>query len=283
MNEQKVGMFSKGRWLLLIVFPLVVGILLSMAVPQPIIGLIYFNDAIYDFSAKELITQLTYARDHPEVRAVVIVLNSPGGTVVDTEAVYMEIARLREKKPVVTLIEGVAASGGYYVAVGTDYIIAKPSSEVGNVGVLTYLPDIPSVEENLYSTGPYKLWGSPRDTVIRELEMIKQGFLQAVLLGRGKALKTDEQTILRGQIWLGSEALRMGLVDQLGSLGHAVEKAAAMARVSHYRSEDLRPLSGLPEISYFPFFIERPDGSLTAYPRKPGIYLLYIPTMEGAR
>ncbi|NPV85582.1 MAG: S49 family peptidase [Anaerolineae bacterium] len=283
MDEQKVGMFSKGRWLLLIVLPLVMGILLSIAVPQPIIGLIYFNDAIYDFSAKELITQLTYARDHPEVRAVVIVLNSPGGTVVDTEAVYMEIARLREKKPVITLIEGMAASGGYYVAVGTDYIIAKPSSEVGNVGVLTYLPDIPSVEEDLYSTGPYKLWGSPRDTVIRELEMIKQGFLQAVLLGRGKALKTDEQTILRGQIWLGSEALRMGLVDQLGSLSHAIEKAAAMARVSHYRSEDLRPLSGLPEISYLPFFVEYPDGRLTSYPRKPGIYLLYIPTMEGAR
>ncbi len=114
---------------------LIIGILLSLLIPKPVIGVIRLNDAIYAQTANDLIAQITYAREHPEVRAVVLVLDSPGGTVVDTEAVYMELSRLRQSKPVVTWVSGMAASGAYYLSSGTDYVVAVPSSEVGNVGV----------------------------------------------------------------------------------------------------------------------------------------------------
>jgi len=281
MNEQKIpGLLGKGGWFLLIILPIIIGFLISFLIPRPIIGVINLNDAIYDLTAKEMVTQLTYAYDHPEVRAVIISLNSPGGTVTDTEAIFLEIARLRQKKPVITLIGGMAASGAYYLSVGTDFIIANPSSEVGNVGVWNYLPYPPSIEEDLYSTGPYKLWGSPRDTVIREMEMIKEGFLQAVILGRGDSLKVKKEEILRGQIYPGAEALRMGLIDALGSQSLAYEKAAELAFIRHYQVSDLRELSGLTTINSFPFFLTAPDGGTTPYPNESGIFLLYIPSLE---
>lgn len=272
--------FKIGSWLWVSILPLVAGILLSLLIPRPVVGVIYLNDAIYSNSAKDLITQIRYARQQPEVRAVVIVLDSPGGTVSDTESVYLELARLRETKPVVTMIEAMAASGAYYMAVGSDYILAKPSSSVGNVGVIGYLPSSPQVEEEIYSTGPYKMWGTARDTFVREMEMLKEGFLQAVLLGRAEALKASAEDIQSGQIWPGSEALRLGLIDEMGSQSRAFEKAAQMAHVAHYEVKDLRPLAGLPDYTSYPFFYQTAEGMTTPYPKEPGLYLLYIPPME---
>lgn len=270
-----------GTWLLIIIPPLLIGILLSLLIPRPVIGVIKLDDAIYSTSANDMITQIIYAREHPEVRAVVLVMNSPGGTVTDTESVYMELARLRQTKPVITLIEGMAASGGYYLAVGTDYIFAKPASEVGNVGVIGYLPSIPGVGEETYSTGPYKLWGNPRETYIREMEMLKNGFIQAVLLGRDDRLKIEKEEVLRGEIWAGTEALRKGLIDAIGTRTDAYQKAASMAKVAHYKIENLRTASGLPEYSYSPYFFQASEGGvISPYPKEAGVYLLYIPPME---
>jgi len=262
-------------WLLLI--PLLLGIIAAAFIPRPIVGVIYLDAAIDSYSAQDMIEQITYASEHPRVRAVVLVMNSPGGTVTDTESVYMELAKLRETKPVVTMIEGMAASGGYYLSVGTDYILAKPSSMVGNIGVIGYTPEAPSVGDDVYSTGPYKLFGFPRDNFIRQLEMLKQGFLQAVLLGRGDALKVGPEVVVSGQIWHGAEALRLGFVDGLATRGEAFDKAAELAHIANYKVEDLRPLAGLPESSYYYFFYETPEGKVTPYPREQGIYMLYIP------
>ncbi len=123
-------------------------------------------------------------------------MNSPGGTVTDTESVYREMLALKKVKPVVTVIEGMSASGGYYVASASDYIFAKASSEIGNIGVIGTQPQAPTVYEDIYSTGPYKMWGMPRDSFSRELEMLKQGFLQAVKLGRGDRLNMPDEMIL---------------------------------------------------------------------------------------
>jgi protease-4 len=267
-----------AAWFLFVIAPLATGILLSLLIPRPLIGVIRLNDAIYDVTSAE-ITQLQYAQQNPRIRAVVLVLNTPGGGVTETEAVYMEMARLRQTKPVITLIETLTASGGYYLAAGSDYILAKPSSEVGNIGVIGMLPDAPFVIENVYSTGPYKLWGYRRDTYIREMEMTKQGFLQAVIAGRGKALKADPSTILSGQVWPGAEAQRLGLIDELGGQSRAFEKAAQMAKIAHYRVEDLRVPAGVPEPQFPSFFKQTPQGEQTEYPQEPGIYMLYIPSM----
>jgi protease-4 len=243
--------------------------------------MIYFNDSIYSYSARDLIAQLDYARRSPQVRAVVLVMDSPGGTVVDTEAIYLELARLRQTKPVVTMAQGMIASGAFYLSVGTDYTVAGPSAIIGNVGVISQLPPPPEVYEDIASTGPYKLFGSSRDAQLRSMEAIKQAFLQAVQLGRGDRLQVGPERLLTGEIWLGTEALRMGLVDEIGSVSLAVERAAGLARVAHYQVTDLRQLAEMPPATTYYFFYETPEGALTPYPRQPGLYLLYVPPWEG--
>jgi protease-4 len=267
--------------LLWVLLPLLAGLALATRVPRPVIGLIYLNDSIYAYTARDMISQLDYARQHPEVRAVVMVMDSPGGTVVDTEAVYLELARLRQSKPVVTMAQGMIASGAFYLSVGTDYVVAGPSAIIGNVGVVSQLPPPPEVYEDLASTGPYKLFGSSRDAQLRSMEAIKQAFLQAVQIGRGERLQIGPQRLLTGEIWLGTEALRMGLVDEVGSVSQSVERAAELARVAHYRVVDLRQLAELPPSVTYYFFYETPEGMLTPYPRQPGMYLLYVPPWEG--
>ncbi len=260
---------------------LIVGILLSLLIPRPEIGVIQLSDAINSITAEALITQITYARQDPNIHAVVLIINSPGGTVVDSEAVYMELARLRATKPVVTWVNGLAASGAYYLSSGTDYIVAVPSSEVGNVGVIAYLPSAPMVFEDIISTGPYKLWGSPRDTTMRETEMIKQGFFQAVKLGRGNRLKIGPDVLLRGQIWPATEAYQYGLVDQLGSESEAYDQAASLAHLWHYKITDLYVASGLSQSTGAAgFFQQTNDGSKSPYPSQAGIYMLYIPALS---
>ena len=262
--------------LLWIALPLIVGVLIAAAIPRPIVGVIYLDAQIDSYSAQPMIAQIQYAEKHPEVRAVVLVINSPGGTVADTESIYQELLALRKSKPVVVSIGSMAASGAYYLSSGSDYIIADPTSDVGNIGVIGYMPDSPSIFESTISTGPYKLWGEPRDAFQRELEMIKQGFYQAVKLGRGDRLKIGPEVILSGRIWPGTEALRAGLIDALGSQSDAFAKAAHLANVGHYTVADLAPLAG---VSYYSssFFYQTEQGITLPYPKQPGLYLLYIP------
>jgi protease-4 len=250
--------------LLWIVLPLIVGILIASAVPRPVIGVIHLNDAIYSSTAQDMITQIHYAIDHAEIRAVVLAFSSPGGTVVDTEAVYMELTRLREKKPVVTAVNGMAASGAYYLSVNTDYIYAKPTSLVGNIGVIGYLPPAPFIIEDVISTGPYKLWGAPRDSDMRQIEMIKQGFFEAVKLGRTGRLKAGPEVIFTGQIWAGIDAIK---------------KAASLAQVANYEIRDLYQLSKAESPAGYQFFFKSPDGMVMPYPNQAGTYLLYIPPL----
>ena len=275
-TELKWGRIRQG--FLWAVLPLAVGILIASAIPRPVIGIIRLDDAIYAQTARDMVSQIDYAIEHPEIRAVVLALDSPGGTVVDTEAVYMELARLRALKPVVTAVNGMSASGAYYLSANTDFIYAKPTSLVGNVGVIGYLPSTPFIYEDIISTGPYKLWGAPRDSDMRQIEMIKQGFYQAVILGRGDRLLIGPATLLRGQIWPGTEGLRLGIIDALGTETDAANKAAEIARVTHFEVADLRLLAGIPA-TYNPFFVQSPEGVTLPYPTEPGIYMLYIPQM----
>jgi len=278
MNQNDTKWKSVRMWLLWLALPLVVGILAAALVPQPVIGIIRLEDAIYSYSAQDMITQIKYASEHPEVRAVVLALDSPGGTVVDTESVYMELAKLRTKKPVVTAINGMSASGAYYLSVGTDYVYTKPTSMVGNIGVISYLPPVPFIYEEIISTGPYKLWGSTRDSDMRQADMIKEAFLSAVQLGRGERLKAPTEVVISGKIWLGNEAVSLGFADEIGTESDALDKAAELAGVANYEAADLRDLAGIVDY-YYSFFIKSPQGVVMPYPVEPGMYMLFIPQL----
>jgi protease IV len=278
MNQNDLKWERVRTWLLWLALPLVIGILIASAIPQPVIGVIRLDDAIYAYTARDMITQINYAIDHPEIRGVVLAFDSPGGTVVDTEAVYMELSRLRAKKPVVTAVNGMAASGAYYLSANTDYIYAKPTSMVGNIGVISYLPTAPFIYEEIISTGPYKLWGSTRDSEMRQTDMIKEGFFQAVTLGRGDRIKVGPEVVLSGQIWIGTEAVRIGIADALGTERDAFNKAAELAQVANYKAIDLHELI-YSENSSSSFFLKSPEGVTLPYPTEPGIYMLFIPQL----
>ena len=282
MNQADLKWERVRTWVLWLALPLVIGILIASAIPQPVIGIIRLDDAIYAYTARDMIAQINYAINHSEVRAVVLAFDSPGGTVVDTESVYMELARLRAKKPVVTAVNGMAASGAYYLSVNTDYIYAKPTSLVGNIGVIGYLPPTPFIFEEIISTGPYKLWGAPRDSDMRQIDMIKEGFFQAVMLGRGDRIKVGPEVVLSGQIWIGNEAVRIGIADELGTETDALNKAAELARVANYKTADLRELSGIVDISSI-FFVQSPEGVTLPYPTEAGLYMLFNPQLPGQK
>jgi protease-4 len=196
----------------------------------------------------------------------------------------MELARLRAKKPVVTAVNGMAASGAYYLSASTDYIYAKPTSLVGNIGVIGYLPPTPSIFEEVISTGPYKLWGAPRDSDMRQIDMIKEGFFQAVKLGRGDRIKVGPDVVLSGQIWIGTEAVRIGIADEIGTETDAIHKAATLAQVANYKTVDLLELlSSATTGSSYGFFSQGPDGITLPYPTKAGLYMLFIPQLPGQK
>jgi protease IV len=274
------SIWGKNNIFFYAILPLFLGLILSAFIPQPQIGTITLKNAIDDNETEQIVNQIRYVENHNEIRSVVLILDCPGGTVNGTELIYLELLKLRQTKPVVTMIQGLSASGSYYISVGSDYIFANPSSMVGNVGIIGTIPSKPRVFEEEYSTGPYKLWGWPQDTYIRQMDMMKSTFLQAVLNGRGKKLKIAPEQILRGEIYPASEAFRFGLIDELGPLGNAIDKAAEIAHISHYKIVDLGQKvtteKQAANDSSKGFYGIDANGNSTGKPREPGLYYLYI-------
>jgi protease-4 len=213
------------------------------------------------------------------VSAVVLEIVSPGGEVTASEDLYFEILKLRESKPVIASIDEIAASGAYYIAAAADLIYAKPGSTVGNIGVISVLPSPDLVDDQLFTTGPFKLSGGSQVAAIRQMEMLKDTFLEAILSQRQDRLQVGPEVLSRGEVYLGLQAKQMGLVDEVGARGDAVAEAARLARVRYYEVVDRTP--ELPEeLAFFGFKLEKAMTALTASapPRNlpPGFYFRYL-------
>ncbi len=167
--------------------------------------------------------------------AVVLKINSPGGSPVQAGQIHDEMLRLREKYPEIplyTVIDDICASGGYYVAVASDQIFADKASIVGSIGVLmngfgfVNAMDKLGVERRLLTAGAHKGFldpFSPPDSeavthVQSLLDDVHQQFIDVVRNGRGERLKENPETF-SGLIWSGEQGLELGLIDQFGSLG----------------------------------------------------------------
>ena len=239
-----------------VIAPLAIGCLLALwLIPVPMIGVIYFRAEVSANSAASFAAQVAYARSHPEVRAVVIVLDSPGGEATASDTLYQEVLSLRQIKPVVTTVEYMAASAAYHLAAATDYVYARPTSEIGSIGVIGSLPsERPSVNEEYgATTGPYKGIGDSRDSRLRKIDLIKQVFVKEILAGRGARLQLDVPTLLSGRTWLGTDALRLGLIDAIGAQNQAIERAVQLAYVTNYGTIDLAGATGRPIVPSYLF------------------------------
>jgi protease-4 len=229
-----------GNVLLWGLAPLLVGLWLAqLLVPQPAVGIVRLNSDIYAESVDFTMAQVSEALADPQIRAIVVQLNSPGGEVAASQQLYLELQDLRRQMPVVGSIDGMAASGAYYAAMATDPIYAKPSSTVGNVGVWGFVPPDIGVTEVILASGPFKLTASSRDEFLRGIEAIRQEFMETVFSQRGERMNISRVELSYGLAYSGREAQRLGLIDHLGSETEAVEMAARQTGIAHYRVVDL--------------------------------------------
>ena len=184
---------------------------------------------------------LNYARRDDSIKAVVIRLSTPGGGAASSERLYVETRKLREEKPVVLVMNGLVASGGYMMSMGATHSYAQTSSLVGNVGVISFagplIPPLP--DEDMIVSGPYKLDGASRREWIGTVEQLKSAFAQIVISERGDKLRITEDELVQGRIYPGLEAVRLGLADEIGGDSDAFQKAAELAGISNYGLVDV--------------------------------------------
>ena len=209
---------------------------------KPQIGVITIPFVVINEDSAFVIgSYLDYARRQPRIKGVVLKLSTPGGGAASSEMLYLESRKLREEKPLVMVMDGLVASGGFMMAMGANYTYVKSSSLVGNVGVISFAgPVIPFVPpENLVVTGPSKLSGSTRRDWIGMVDLLKQSFAQMVVTERGDRLRISEEELLEGRLYAGVEAVQLGLADAMGSDSDAIERVAGMAGISNYELVDV--------------------------------------------
>lgn len=256
----------------------------QVLVPRPAVGIIRVNTDIWYGSNELFQAEIEAARRDPRIRAVVVQFDSPGGEVVPSQALFLELQKLRREMPVVGSIDSMAASGAYYAALATDPIYAKPSSSVGNVGVWAYLPPELGVNDMIIASGPFKLTGTNREEFMRELEGIKREFVATVFSQRGARLNITPEELSQGLLYSGRDAVRIGLIDHIGGRTDAVAEAARQAGIAHYDVVDLETC--IPKNSYAANFEEASwigaADPVTGRRTLPyGIYLLYDAQLRG--
>ena len=191
----------------------------------------------------DVLRELRAHRDNPQVKAVVLRINSPGGVVGPTQELHAAIMRLRESgKPVVASLGAVAASGGYYVAVAADKIYANPGTLTGSIGVIFQLPNLDGlmrkvgVEYVTVKAGRYKDIGNIARPMTAEEQRLLQSllddvhaqFISAVATGR-KLDRAQVLTFADGRVVSGAQAKDLKMVDALGDLEDALDAAATLA------------------------------------------------------
>lgn len=266
------------KWAPLYALCLIAGVGLGLGVyfstvPKPKIGLIKMSDVvIFRDSLVAVAEMLDYAADHDSIKAVVIELDSPGGGVTESEELYLRTAQLRQKKPVVISVGSLAASGGYMMLLGGNYVYAKESSLVGNIGVIAQTGRAGLPPEDLLTTGPYKESGFPDRGFVEAIELLKESFAGKVVVERAGRLTLSREELADGRIHLGIQALRYGLIDDIGTTSDAIAKAAQLAGVKRYALLDVNKATDNERLPS-PFFFFKYDGPPEPYTR---LFYLYV-------
>ena len=203
-----------------------------------------------EVDADTVVTGLRAAFGDPNTKAVILRINSPGGSPVQSGYIYDEIRRLRtlhKDTPLYAVIMDIGASGGYYVASAADKIYADKASLVGSIGVISSgfgfveAMDKLGITRRTYTSGENKAFLDPFQAVDPDaasqwqhsLDTIHQQFIQAVKTGRGERLSNDEN-IFSGMVWSGEQAKKLGLVDGLGSAGYVAREVVGQEDIVDY-------------------------------------------------
>jgi protease-4 len=204
----------------------------------------------HNIVGKTTVDDLNELAKDDDIKAVVIRVNSPGGSAVASENIWHAIKQLKTKKPVVVSMGGLAASGGYMISAPANYIFAEPTTITGSIGIFGLVPNyselatdklgitFDGIKTNKYTDFAENLVLSKENSEeIRFLQTyVDRGyttFLDIVAEGR-KMKREDVHEIAQGRVWLAKDAVKIKLVDKLGSLNDAVKKAAELAKLDEY-------------------------------------------------
>jgi protease-4 len=223
---------------------------------------------------------LSLIRDDKNIRGILLVIDSPGGEVTASDVLYHRLSSFRRETglPIVALMKQVAASGGYYVASASEYIVAYPTSIVGSIGVIMGnfnfkdLMDKHGVKYVMIQSGEHKGLLSPFDSVDEEdisiiqsiVDQMLDRFIDAVDEGRKNLNREDVENLADGRIYVAGDALDKGLIDEIGYFGDAVRVLAKMAGietpnvVEYQKARALRDIIGSVSMRLLPamFFPE---------------------------
>ncbi|WP_339044630.1 signal peptide peptidase SppA [Cardinium endosymbiont of Tipula unca] len=195
--------------------------------------------------ASDFVRTIERVKKDPDIKAVVLRIDSPGGSVLASDIMCQAIEELKEVKPVVASMSNVVASGGYYIAAPCHYIVAQPTTITGSIGIFGILFDTTKlmqkigIECDVVKTSPSADFLNPRTTCSQEeskffykiLQSHYETFLQKVSKGRGLSMN-KVKSLASGKVYAGTVAKQNGLVDELGGMEKAIEKAASLANLT---------------------------------------------------
>ncbi len=239
---KKVLFVILGLFLLLVVISILL-VMLQKSMPMgDRIALIRIEGLITD--SREATEDLKEYVKNPSIKAIVLRIDSPGGAVGPSQEIYEEVRKSAAKKKVIVSMGSVAASGGYYIASPATKIIANPGTLTGSIGVIMEIPNISGLMDKLgiktevVKSGRHKDIASIFRGIGKEEREILQGvldnvhgqFIKAVAEGR-KMLPSEVEKIADGRVFTGEQALKVGLIDELGNLEDAVQAAAKLSGI----------------------------------------------------
>ncbi|MBP7463400.1 MAG: signal peptide peptidase SppA [Bacteroidales bacterium] len=206
-----------------------------------------------EIGGDKLAAEIRKAREDEKIKAVVLRVNSPGGSGLASEIILREMELTKAIKPVVVSMGNLAASGGYYISCKASYIFAQPNTLTGSIGVFGLIPNLGKMlNEKIglsfdgVGTNAHSDWGNTTRAVDpmegrriqKQIENFYEVFIGHVAQGRGMT-KAEVDSIGQGRVWSGANALNIGLVDEIGGLDKAVKKAVELAKLEDYRIKEL--------------------------------------------
>ena len=208
------------------------------------------TDTDHNIVANTVCKDLEKLMNDDDVKAVVLRVNSPGGSAYASEQIWRAVTNLKAKKPVVVSMGGYAASGGYYISCNANYIYTEPTTLTGSIGIFGMFPDVSQlltqklgVKFSEVKTNKHSDFGAvSRPLNADETALLEQYIDRGYKLFRkrvadGRKLKVEQvEEIAQGRVWLGNDALPIKLVDAVGSLNDAVKKAAELAKLKEYHA-----------------------------------------------
>ena len=206
-----------------------------------------YADSENGINSEKVIRDLRKLKENEDVKAVVLRVNSPGGSAFGSEQIWYAVTELKKEKPVIVSMGDYAASGGYYISCNADSIVADPTTLTGSIGIFGMFPNVKGltdkiglsfdvVKTNTYSD--FGMMGRALNDGEKALmqNMVNEGYeLFVKRCAEGRGMTTDEiKKIAEGRVWTGAKAKELGLVDELGGLDKALEMAIAKAGLDAY-------------------------------------------------